>query len=431
MKIKKTQTLYKRRILVGITGSIAAVKSPELISELISSGAEVRCMVTQSAARLVSPVAIASLSRNPCLQDEDQWSANQPRPLHISLAEWAEIIIIAPLTASTLSRWVNGLGEGLVASVLLASEKPVIAAAAMNSAMWENDAVQKNWELLLNNPRFLGLNPTSGLLACNRIGDGRMAEPKAIKLAIESCIIQADEQGHLPRDFKGEKILVSAGPTFESLDIARGITNRSSGKMGVLIAQAARFRGAEVDLIHGPLSVPEEWLEGLNTYRINDSEELQNKLSQLQRKAKALIMAAAVADLRRTKGISGKNKTAKEYLLKKIGSELELVPDLIANLSKSKPPKQILVGFAALTGSDTEIQKDGEQKRLKKGCDILMANPIDRDGQGLETNCNGGWLLSNGGMVQKVPVTSKLSVAHRILDAVLEISKDHKACIDT
>ena len=189
MKIEKNYHLKDKKILVIATGSIAAIKTPILISNLIKQGAEVRCVITPSASKLVSPLSLSTLSRHRCYQEEDQWYPIQARPLHIELAEWADFIVVAPLSASSLSRWVNGLSEGLAASILLASEKPVIAAAAMNTGMWANKAIQDNWDKLKSYKNIIALAPTEGLLACDRIGEGKMTSHHLIELAIESACI--------------------------------------------------------------------------------------------------------------------------------------------------------------------------------------------------------------------------------------------------
>ncbi|MDP5123596.1 MAG: bifunctional phosphopantothenoylcysteine decarboxylase/phosphopantothenate--cysteine ligase CoaBC, partial [Cyanobium sp. MAG_04] len=258
MRTDPAHPLAGRRVLVGISGSIAAVKLPQVVSSLVQCGAEVRCLVTPSAAHLVSPVALASLSRNPCNLDADQWSHRAARPLHVELAEWAELVLVAPLSATSLGRWVHGLADSLLASTLLATEAPVLAAAAMNTSMWTSPGVRRNWELLQGFERVLPLGPTAGLLACDRQGDGRMAEPQQLLLALQ-CLQLWGWQ----RDWAGLRLLVTAGPTREPLDPARFLTNPSSGLMGVLLAQAARLRGAAVTLVHGPLSVDSQLLEGL------------------------------------------------------------------------------------------------------------------------------------------------------------------------
>lgn len=278
MKTKESSHLKGRKILVISTGSIAAVKTPLLVSSLIKEGAEVRCVVSPSASQLISPLSLATLSRSRCYQDKDQWDPSEPKPLHIALAEWAEVVVIAPLSASSLARWVNGLAEGLAASILLACEKPIIAAAAMNTGMWHNEGVQRNWIALQKYSNVLTLSPSEGLLACDRIGDGRMINPEMIQLALESTVIQMKKDPSLSKDWEGYKLLVTAGPTIEDIDAARYLTNRSSGNMGVLIAQAAKFRGANVDLIHGPLQISDSFLEGLETYQIRSAVDMQKNV---------------------------------------------------------------------------------------------------------------------------------------------------------
>ncbi|CAI8169807.1 MAG: bifunctional phosphopantothenoylcysteine decarboxylase/phosphopantothenate--cysteine ligase CoaBC [Prochlorococcus sp.] len=426
MKNETAGTLAGRRLLVAASGSIAAVKTPLLVSALVKAGAEVRCVVTPSAAKLVSPLALASLSRHRCYQDEDQWNPSEPRPLHIALAEWAELVVVAPLSASSLGRWSQGLGDGLLASILLACERPVVVAAAMNTGMWSSPAVQRNWQYLKDDPKVLPLAPEAGLLACDRLGEGRMAAPELIELAVLSGLLQADQVGHLRRDWSGRRLLVTAGPTVESLDPARLLSNRSSGRMGVLLAQAARLRGACVDLVHGPVTVPEAWLEGLTLHPVGSARQMQSVLAALQSQADAVAMAAAVADLRLADGPQVQ-KTSKDCLLASLATGLELVPDLLAELVGNRPEGQVVLGFAALTGDDSEVQKLGAAKRLLKGCDLLFANPIDRPGQGFEENANGGWLVGADGIARALPVTSKLVLAHQLLDALLEIPKTSSA----
>ncbi|EAU72744.1 bifunctional phosphopantothenoylcysteine decarboxylase/phosphopantothenate--cysteine ligase CoaBC [Synechococcus sp. RS9916] len=411
--------LQGRRILVAVSGSIAAVKTPLLVSALVKAGAQVRCVVTPSAAQLVSPVALASLSRHRCYQDDDQWDPREPRPLHVALAEWAELVIVAPLSASTLARWTQGMGDGLLASLLLACERPVVAAAAMNTGMWSQPAVRRNWALLADDPRVLRLAPESGLLACDRIGDGRMADPELIRLAAESALLTQASNGSLPWDWQGRTVLVSAGPTVEGIDPARVLSNRSSGRMGVLIAQAARFRGASVHLVHGPLQLPLAWLEGLHCQAIESAEQMQEHLHRLQANAAAVVMAAAVADWRRQGGASVQ-KAPKADLQRTLAEQLEPVPDLLKELQATKPDGQRLLGFAALSGSDDEIQALARDKRAAKGCDLLMANPIDRNGQGFGAAMNGGWLVKTDGSTEGVPVMDKLALAHRLLDQLVD-----------
>ena len=414
--------LQGRRVLVAACGSIAAVKTPLLVSALVQAGAQVRCVLTASAARLVSPVALATLSRQACLQDADQWDPSRPRPLHIELAEWADLVVVAPLSATSLARWVQGDGEGLLASLLLACECPVLAAAAMNTAMWKHAAVRRNWDLLHEDPRVLPLEPEGGLLACDRVGTGRMADPGKLELAAASALLQADAEGLLKSDWRGKHLLVSAGPTLEPLDSVRFLSNHSSGRMGVLLAQAAHLRGATVDLVHGPLQVPHPWLEGLRSHSVVGSTEMDRTLQDLQPQADAVVMCAAVADVQRADHADIK-KLPKEHLIASMEAGWQLVPDLLQRLVSRRPEGQCLLGFAALAGPDEQLLELGRSKLRSKGCDLLMVNPIDRPGQGLDSALNAGWLLGPGDQHQRCPLEDKLVLSHRLLDRLLELKQ--------
>jgi len=400
--------LKGQRLLLGVSGGIAAVKIPSLVNRLVQRGVDVRCLLTPSAERLVSPVALASLSRNRCYVDADQWSPAEPRPLHISLAEWADLVLVAPLGATTLARWVHGLGGGLLASTLLASEAPVLAAAAMNTAMWASEPVCHNWQLLEGMRRVLPLAPSSGLLACDRVGDGRMVEPDVLILALESLLSHGWQ-----RDWQGLSLLVSAGPTVEPIDAARILSNRSSGRMGVHLAQAARLRGAHVTLVHGPLRLPAALCDGLARIPVETAEEMADALRRRQPQVHAVAMAAAVGDLRRSTR-SG-DKLPKEALLAALADGWEPVPDVLADLVDARPKGQVLLGFAAQTGA---VVSPALEKHLHKGCDLLFANPIDRSGIGFLSNDNAGWLLGPGDQRERLPRATKLAVGHRLLTAV-------------
>lgn len=407
--------LKGRRVLVGISGSIAAVKLPLVVSALAKRGAEVRCVLTPSAAQLVSPVALASLSRQRCYLDADQWSHTAARPLHVELAEWAELVLLAPLSATSLGRWVYGLGDTLLASLLLATEAPVLAAAAMNTAMWASPGVSRNWQTLQDFERVLPLGPAAGLLACDREGAGRMAEPESLLLALESLALWGWQ-----RDWQGRRLLVSAGPTREWFDPARCITNPSSGRMGVLLAQAARLRGAEVDLVHGPLQLEPAWLEGLHCHPIETGAELQASLEALQPSADAIAMAAAVADHRPKQRFN--HKPDKRDLAVAMEAGWEPIPDVLRGLVERRPAGQGILGFAAHTG---DVLPQAQAKWARKGCDLLFANPIDAPGAGFGGLTNEGWILGPGEAVQRVEPMGKLALAHRLLTALAACSGGH------
>ncbi|MDM7936943.1 MAG: bifunctional phosphopantothenoylcysteine decarboxylase/phosphopantothenate--cysteine ligase CoaBC [Cyanobium sp. CZS 48M] len=404
----RSEPLVGCRILVAISGSIAAVKLPALVSALVQRGAQVRCVLTPSAARLVSPVALASLSRSPCHLDEDQWSHRAPRPLHVELAEWAELVLLAPLSATSLARWVQGSGDTLLASTLLATEAPVLAAAAMNTAMWRSPGVRRNWQDLQGFERVLPLGPAAGLLACDRQGAGRMADPQQLLLGLETLRLHGWR-----RDWRGRRLLVSAGPTREWLDPARCLTNPSSGRMGVMLAQAARLRGAEVDLVHGPLSLDPLLLEGLHLHPAETGAAMGQALEQLQPSADALAMAAAVADHGRSSPES--RKFSKQDLLASLGAGWCELPDLLAQLVARRSPGQRILGFAAQTG---DVLPQARAKRQRKGCDLLFANPIDQPQAGFGASGNEGWLLGPGERELRIEPAGKFAVAHQLISAL-------------
>ena len=414
--MNNSTSLSGKKILIAVTGSIAAVKAPILISRLIKIGAEVKCVITQSAEKLVSPLSLSTLSRNKCYQDKDQWQDSQTKPLHIALAEWAELILVAPMSATSLSKFANGNADGLLASILLAAQSQIVIAPAMNTSMWSHQSVKKNWNHIKTIDQVISLEPSQGLLACDRIGDGKMINLDIIELASESAFIFRAQNKFLTQDLKNIRFLVSAGPTVEDLDAARQLTNRSSGLMGVLMAQAAKLRGAEVDLVHGPISVQKELLEGLNTFPVRSANEMGEKIDQLQPSAQVIVMAAAVSDFK--KNSPSNKKISKEVFLNSMFDDIEMTPDLLRNQTRKKLENQIFLGFAAETGSDNEIKEKGEKKRISKGCDLLMANPIDRDGQGFNTNLSSGFLLGPKKMAKNLSLSTKLSISHQLLDEI-------------
>ena len=243
-----------------------------------------------------------------------------------------------------------------------------------------------------------------------------MVNLDVIELASESAFIFRAQNKFLTKDLKNIRFLVSAGPTVEDLDAARQLSNRSSGRMGVLIAQAAKLRGAEVDLVHGPISLKKELLDGLNTYEVRSAAEMGQKIEELQPSAQVIVMAAAVSDFK--KNSPSNQKISKELFLNSFLDDIEMTPDLIKNQTSRKLENQIFLGFAAETGSDNEIKEKGEQKRISKGCDFLMANPIDRDGQGFDNNFNSGFLLGPKKMVKNLFLTTKLAISHQLLDEI-------------
>ncbi len=399
--------MTKTKVLVGVTGSIAAYKTAEVVSGLVKSGKDVQVVLTDSACQFVSPLTFATLSRSPAYTDRDFWQASHGRPLHISLAEWADVLLIAPLSANSLGKLALGLADNLLMNVVLASRCPVVLAPAMNTVMWEQPIVQHHLHQLKEDDRFIFLSPTAGLLACDAVGMGRMAEPARILDALTSVLWTGGRQ-----DLKGKRILVTAGGTREYIDRVRFIGNPSTGKQGVAIAQAACHRGAEVTLVYanGTTAMTE-----CKTISVTTAAEMATVLQQEFDRHDWLIMAAAVGDVRPQVSVS--HKIPKEELGDTL--LLERVPDLIAELAQKKRPSQKVIGFAAQTGRDEEMIAKGRVKLEQKQLDGIVINAIDRTYGGFGATDNQVFFLSRSGRLSSYPLASKLEIAHRLLDDIL------------
>lgn len=402
------------RILVGVTGGIAAYKVCEVVSTLAKSGKEVRVILTESAAEFVTPLTFATLSRHPAYTDLDFWQPAQGRPLHIELGEWADLFLIAPVTANTLSKLAHGAADNLLTNTVLASQCPILLAPAMNTTMWQQLTVQQNWKTLLADPRYFAIAPTSGILACDAVGQGRMAEPATILSQIESLLWTKGD-----RDLVGKNVLISAGGTREWLDPVRFIGNPATGKQGIALAEAARARGATVTLvIGGQWTAASEQASGQRTIAVTTSSEMHEVMLQEFATAEITIMAAAVGDVRPTQ--KSDHKIPKSELPSVLA--LENIPDILADLSQHKRPDQLLVGFAAQTGTEAEIVALALAKLQRKGLDAIVANAIDRAQTGFGTVTNQATFLHASGKRMTTPICSKLELAHRLLDFLLEKS---------
>ncbi len=390
------------RVLIGIGGGIAAYKICEVVSTLFKQGVEVRVILTNSAQKFITPLTFATLSRHPAYTDDDFWQPNNPRPLHIHLGEWADVFLIAPLTANTLSKLSHGVADNLLTNTALASKCPILVAPAMNSDMWSQIAVQRNWQTLLGDYRYHSMGTASGLLACDRIGKGRMAEPYEIVTYIQSLLHTKGK-----RDLAGKRILISAGSTREFIDAVRFIGNPSTGKMGLALAQAALHRGATVTLVHGTAS----WQAPLEVKAISvdSAEEMRQRMLGELQNADVIIMSAAVADVKA-------RDTSLEKLPKQALPEslpLAPVPDIVAELATRKEPHQKLIGFAAQTG---DIIKPALEKLQRKNLDGIVANPIDKQDSGFGSDNNQAIYIDKQGNQLEIPPCSKLQMAHYLFD---------------
>ncbi len=391
-----------QRVLIGVSGGIAAYKVCAVVSTLFKSGVEVRTILTNSAQRFITPLTFSTLSRQSAYTDENFWYASNSRPLHIELGEWADILLIAPLTANTLAKLAYGMADNLLLNTVLASTCPILLAPAMNTDMWEQETVRENWQKVLNFNRFHGLDTASGLLACDRVGAGRMAEPQEIVSHLQSLLQTGGK-----RDFSGKKVLISAGGTREYLDPVRFIGNPATGKMGLALARAALHRGADVTLVRGAASW--DFPLGVKGITVATAEEMRIQMLQCLPDADVIIMSAAVADVKPREYSS--QKLPKKSLPESL--PLENVGDIVAELASCKQKNQKLIGFAAQTG---DILTPAREKLQRKDLDAIVANPIDEVGSGFGSDTNKAIYIDKFGTEVEIPMCSKLEMAHRILD---------------
>jgi len=418
MKTKKTGS--KTKVLLLITGSIAAVKIPLLVSQLAKENYEIKCILSKNAENLIKPLSLSILSRNPCILENDQWSNSQQPPLHIDLCNWADILIIAPLTATTLSKWVTGNADGLIPSILIANIKPIVVAPAMNTQMWLNKAVQKNYENIQNYENVLSLHPSEGLLACDAIGIGKIPPNDLIQLALEFII--SHNQNIYRKDLLNKEILITGGCTSEKIDAARHITNKSSGAMGLLMSQVARFRGAKVKYVHGPLKIDKDLTDGIKRYEIETSVDLIKAIKNEISNCDYFFMNSAVSDFKIISDTSA--KIPKNKINDYINKNFELVPDILKEISEFKTEHQVFVGFCAFTGSIEEAKITIKEKIKQKGCDYLFANPIDLEGQGFGFLAqNEGWLFDRENQKSHFKKTSKIDLANKLITQIISEKK--------
>ncbi len=402
----------RRRILLAASGGIAAYKLPELVRQLVRAGHSVRCMLTAAAAHFVAPGALQAVSGEPVRQSLFDPS-EEGQIGHIELADWAELVVIAPATADLLAKLAHGLADDLVSTVLLATRAPVLAAPAMNVNMWSHPATQANVATLrARGVRLVG--PEAGELACGWEGVGRMSEPSAIAAEVESLLAA--------KSLAGARVVVTAGGTREPLDPVRVLANRSSGKMGFALAAEAARRGAEVVLISGPsaLATP----PGVARVDVETALEMREAVLREQATAAVVVMAAAVADFRPAR--AHERKLKKEELLPGASLTLELVPtpDILAEISRAERGTRVVVGFAA---ESHDVLAAARRKLARKGCDLLVANDISRSDAGFESEKNAVALLTPDGQVEELPLLDKREVAARIFDRIEKLRGERGA----
>lgn len=393
-------------IVVGVTGGIAAYKAVDVVRQLVLRGFSVKVIMTDWATRLVGPATFRAISGNPVSVSlfDDAGSPMQ----HISLAREADLVVVAPATANTLAKMAHGIADDLLSTTLLATAAPVIAAPAMNDRMYAHPATQANIALLRGRGvRVVG--PESGALACGDEGEGRMVDAAAI---VEEALAALGLAGSL----QGQRVLVTAGGTREPIDPVRFIGNRSSGKMGYSLAEAACRMGAEVVLVSGPTGL--EAPRGVEVVEVNTAAEMREEVTARAAACDAVVMAAAVADFT-PRGASGEK-------IKKGGRDglnLELVatPDILKELGSVKVPGQVLVGFAAETG---ELRERARVKLAAKKVDLMVANDVSGEGSGFGSDYNRALLLFKDGREVALDLMPKTELAARILEHVASLLRD-------
>jgi len=392
--------LAGRRILLGVSGGIAAYKAAELCRLLSRCGASVRVMMTVAARRFVGETTFAALSGHPV--STDLFDPVQEGQIgHIALADQTELLVLAPATANLLARLAHGLGDDLVSTVCLAYTGPLLLAPAMNVHMWQHPATRENLHTLLGRgARSVG--PGSGEMACGHVGEGRMAEPGEI--------LQAVGAGLAPQILAGRAVLVSAGPTHEPIDPVRFLGNRSSGKMGFALAAEAAAAGARTTLVAGPSSLSTPL--GVERVDVGTAAEMAAAIKARAPGQDVVVMAAAVADYRPSSAAASKIK--KEQTGSRLTLELTQTEDILAGLTRLEP-RPLLVGFAAETGGD--LGALAARKREAKGCDLLVANDVSQPDAGFERDHN-RVLIQDASGTESLPLLGKRAVAARILGRV-------------
>ena len=393
--------LKGKKIVLGITGGIAAYKAAELTRECVKREASVRVIMTKNAQEFITPLTLQTLSGHPVFMDMFV-PMREFELSHISLAEYADVIVIAPATAHVIGKIASGLADDLLSTTVMATKAPVLICPAMNTNMYENIMVKENINKL-SARGYLFIEPAYGDLACRAEGYGRLPEITDIMEEVESILTD--------KDLKGENILVTAGPTREPFDPVRFITNYSSGKMGYALAIAAKRRGANVTLISGPSALPVP--RGVKYIPVSTALEMRNAVMENMEKASVIIKAAAVADYRPHMRMSNKIKKREGEL----AIRLERNPDIIAEVGHKKG-NRILVGFAVETEN---LMEHAKTKLREKNMDIIVANDVTKEGAGFGYETNIVKIIGADGNIDDVPLMNKMEAADRILNRIKTI----------
>jgi phosphopantothenoylcysteine decarboxylase/phosphopantothenate--cysteine ligase len=386
-------------VVLGVSAGIAAYKAVEICRRLVDAGVHVAPVMTERAAHFVGPATFNALGSEPV--QTSLWDEASPIP-HTRLGQLADVVVVAPATVDLLGRYANGLADDLLTTTLLATAAPVVVCPAMHTEMWEHPAVQQNLATLRERGVIV-VSPEDGRLAGGDIGSGRLADPGVI---VETVLRLLGSDAR--RDLAGIRVVVSAGGTREPIDPVRVLTNRSSGKQGHAVAEAAARRGAEVDLV---TTTDRPVPAGVSVHRVDTAAEMETAVLSLATSAEVVVMAAAVADFR-PKGVAPSKLHKSDGVPDLI---LEPTPDILAELDRRRTGAQILVGFAAETD---QVSERATAKLVAKGVDLMVANDVSAPGVGFDHDTNAVTVLGADGRTTEVPVTSKMMVADAVLDRV-------------
>ncbi|MGM9577504.1 MAG: bifunctional phosphopantothenoylcysteine decarboxylase/phosphopantothenate--cysteine ligase CoaBC [Anaerovibrio sp.] len=417
--------LKDKNIILGVTGGIAAYKCVDLASRLRKQGADVHVILTKGAQNFVTETAMREISGNPVVTS--MWQEIQQYDVeHIALAQLADVVLVAPATANVIAKCACGMADDMLTTTLLATKAPVFFAPAMNTNMYENSITQQNLHTLQERGCHI-IDPAAGHLACGTSGVGRMPEPQELVEILADFFAtgkelaesdEVDSRQHLAEelDFSGLNILVTAAGTREPIDPVRYIGNRSSGKMGYAIAEAARDLGANVTLISGPSALTP--LAGVNFFKVESARDMRRLVLENFPESQIVIKAAAVADYR--------VKNVADHKIKKNDEELTLVleknPDILKELGQKKQKGQVLVGFAAETQN---LIQYAQSKLEKKNLDMIVANDVSKPQAGFNVDTNLIKLLKRDGSIEELPLMSKKDLAYIILNHVMKIYRQH------
>ena len=417
VEVSVRETSYNRamRVTVGVSGGIAAYKAAELVRALQRQALEVHVAMTESATKFVQPLTFATLTGYRVITSLwDGWESGQSAQNgidHIAEAQWADALVVAPATANILAKFAHGIADDFLSTMYLATQAPVLVAPAMNTNMWTHPATQANLALLRQRGVRI-IEPGTGELACGMVGAGRMADPEEIALAVVSAI----GRWH---DLAGETVLVTAGGTREALDPVRFIGNRSSGKMGYALADAAQSRGAKVILVSGPSALPPP--PRCEMVQVTTAEQMRAAVLERMGEATMVVKAAAVADYRPV--------VVSEQKLKRTGPlTIELAPteDILAEAVRRRKPGQLIVGFAAETENSVE---NGRAKLLRKGVDAIVVNDVAAPGLGFDGDSNAATFLTTTTSIE-METMPKRQLADRILDEILSLRRPRSVMVE-